>query len=106
LSITVISVLPAPITHFFSKFMLLDALGRKQVQFEQLRVLAAKKLRAQDRGRRRQFEELSKNFKEFYGQKEAEKAKYQAKVKEKSQKRPHLQACGATFRFKRCKCEE
>ena len=104
-TITVNTVIPPAVIESLD-IMLLDPLLGMYRRFEKLVVRAEKKIRAQDVGKRRDFDKMSRQFEEVYERKKAEEAEYKKSVKEASQKRPCLSATGSTLKFKRFQREK
>ncbi|CAB4164588.1 hypothetical protein UFOVP816_49 [uncultured Caudovirales phage] len=100
MAIVTITTIPPQIVTYFNTW-LLDPFRALWVDLEE-RILprAKRKIRSQDRGKKREFDQLYKKFKEEYGRKEKEKAEYDAKIKNTS-KRPSVPTTGGTCTFRR-----
>jgi hypothetical protein len=94
--------LPAQLRQYFDPFMLFDGLQRCEWKVKNKIIPNShKKIRAQDVRKKREFDKLLKEFYEEYGRKKIEKDNYDAEIKEKIQKRPHLSNQGGIMRFKK-----
>jgi hypothetical protein len=93
--------LPPILRERFNIYMLDPLLGMMKYIENEVIPLSIKKIRPQDIGKRRKFDELLKEFREVYERKKTEEANYDAKVKEEIKKRPSFSNTGRTFIFKR-----
>ena len=93
----------APTTSIiFDGNLLMNTLQRLHHKLEnRIKPLAKKKLKDDHVGRRRQFIILLMKFNEAYERKTIEEADYQAEIKEKIKKRPHISTTGSTATFRR-----
>lgn len=98
------TILPPPIKQFFDP-MLLDPLqGIKLTVENKIISLAKKKIRPQDRGKKREFERLLKQFYETYERKKIEETQYKEKIKAAS-KRPDFATASKTETFRKFQIE-
>jgi hypothetical protein len=95
------TILPPPITTYFSPYLLDPLLGSLIYVEKTLIPLSLKKIRIQDTGKRKQFDELLKKYRETYEWKKAEEAEYNQKIKEAVQKRPSLHSTKKPMQFTR-----
>jgi hypothetical protein len=100
------SIKPPEITTQFSADLLLTLLQRIERRVEKIKILAAKKLKENHVGRRRQFVILLMKFNEEYERKKIEEADYKAENKKKIEERPSLSNVGSTCTFKRLRFQE
>ncbi len=105
--ITNITSFPPPIQQSFSTDLLLDFWEKvvKRV-YTKIIPLSNRKIRAQDTGKRKQFDAVLKEFIKEHERKKIEKVEYETKTKEAIEKRPRIPNTGGTFRFSRIIREE
>lgn len=100
--ITTVVNLPPLIIQHYNEYFLRDLPDRLMLRVEeQIKILAVKKIRAQDIGKKRDFDNLLKQFYEVYERKKIEKAIYDAEIKEKREKVPRISATEGTMHFRR-----
>lgn len=100
---TIVNMCPPTLLHqSFDPDMLLDFLGRAIKRLNKHIIpLSHKKIRAQDVGKRKQFDKLCTLYLEEYGRKTIERERYKKEIEEAVQKRPRLSSAGGTMRFSR-----
>ncbi len=97
---TTISCLPPDILTSYDPYILDRLLGLKMHIKNYVEPLFLKKNRAQDAGKRKEFNKLLREFEEIYERKKIEEKEYHEKIKN-SAKRSCLPIAGPTCRFKR-----
>jgi len=101
---TNVSITP-PLRQKFSPYLLLDSLGRIDMNYKKIIQLASKKIRPQDVGKLKELEKLIKTYSELYERKKNERSDYETALKEKAKKRPSLPITGSIMRFRRNKAD-
>lgn len=98
-----ITNLPPKILQSFSSLLLLyGTIKYYSYVFEHVIIpLSNKKIRFQDVGKKREFEELKKEFMDLYGSKEKEETDFDAETKKMVEERPHLSSTGIICKFRR-----
>lgn len=100
--ITTISCTPPPIVQNLNRKLLMSCLERINWDIQNTLIPKAnKKIRTQDIGKKRKFDNLLAEFKEVYERKKIEEAEYKTKIKEKIEKRSNFSNTGQTCIFKR-----
>lgn len=92
--------IPVILKQFYDPYLLNPLYGMFRRVEDKIKPLSKKKIRIQDVGKSKEFEELLIKFQDTYERKKIEKEEYDTKIKN-STKRSSIPTTGGTIRFTR-----